>query len=68
MDWLEASLRGLDSIGWASDSFAGSRQDVRVNHRGLDVVVAEQLLDRADVAAGIQQVCREGVAVMPGPA
>src|SRR5262245_50351163 len=31
-------------------------QDVRVDHRGVDIAVAEQLLERADVVAGFEQV------------
>ena len=33
-----------------------------VDHLGADVLVTEELLDRADVVAGFQEVSREGVA------
>jgi len=36
-------------------------QDVRIDHRRAHVLVAKQLLDRADVIAVLQQMCREGV-------
>ena len=36
-------------------------EDVRVDHRGADVAMAKQFLDRAQVVAGLQQVGREAV-------
>ena len=54
----EAVGRGLDAGGAAV-------QDVGVDHRRGEILVAEQLLDRADVAAGFEQVRGEGVTVMP---
>ena len=36
-------------------------EDVRVDHGGLDVGVAEQFLHGADVGAGLQQIRGEGV-------
>ena len=39
--------------------------DHHINHRRLDVGVTHQLLDRADVVTGGEQVSGEGVTVMP---
>jgi len=36
-------------------------QNVGVDHRRRDVLMAEQLLDGSDVAARLKQVCRERV-------
>ena len=33
-----------------------------VDHCGADILVTEELLDRADVVTGFQEVSREGVA------
>jgi hypothetical protein len=49
----------------APDAVAALIEDVRVNHRGGHVYVAEQFLDGPDVVAGLQQVRRERVALMP---
>lgn len=49
-------------VGGAADGTSAAAQDVGVDHRGADVAVAEQLLDRADVVAVFEQVGREGVA------
>ena len=63
-----ACIRRLDladgariDIQWAPHSEAAAVQDVRVQHRGRDVLVPQQLLDRADVVAGFQQMGREGM-------
>ena len=50
------------SIQWAADAGVASVEDVRVDHGRLHAAVAEQLLDRADVVAVLEQVGREGVA------
>jgi hypothetical protein len=39
-------------IQWAADSEAASVEHVRVNHGGLDVFVAQEFLDGADVISG----------------
>jgi hypothetical protein len=39
-----------------------------VNHRGADIIMAEQFLHGADVVAGLEQVSREAVPVMPSSA
>jgi hypothetical protein len=36
-------------------------EDVGVNHRRAHITVPEQLLDRADVVAGFEQMCRKGM-------
>ena len=57
-----ASSKGaaLERVGGASDTSAsGSVQDVRVNHRRLQVPVTQKLLDRADIVALFEQVGRE---------
>ena len=43
-------IRGAGHASWASV------EHMRVDHRGLHVAVAEQLLDRTDVRAPFQQV------------
>ena len=50
------------SVERAADGQAAALQDVGVDHGGLDVLVAEELLDRADVVVVLQQVGGEGVA------
>ncbi len=57
------------AVEGAEDTFASAVQDVSVDHRGADVVVAKQLLDGADVVAVFQEVGGEGVAegVAGGP-
>ena len=40
-------------------------KDMRVDHRGADVFVAEQLLDGPDVVTGFEQMGGEGMPVMP---
>ena len=36
-------------------------EHMRVDHRGLEVAVAEEFLHGADVVAGLQKMGREGV-------
>src|SRR5262245_56197564 len=48
-------------VGRAPDTGRALVQDVRVDLRCADVAVAEQLLDGADVPAGLQEVGRERV-------
>ena len=50
------------SVGWALDAMPASVQDMRVDHRRLHVAMAQQLLDRADIVAGLEEVSREAVA------
>jgi len=52
----------VEGVRRAGDAAAaGVAEDVGVDHCRLDVLVAEQLLDSADVAAGHQEVGREAV-------
>jgi hypothetical protein len=54
-------LRGVERApyGEASSTLI---QDVRVDHRGADVAVAEELLNRSDIDAVLQQMGSETVA------
>ncbi len=52
----------LEGVGGAGDSQGASVQDMGVDHRGLDVPVAEEFLDDADVGAIFEEVGGEGVA------
>jgi hypothetical protein len=53
----------MDSLLWrpADSATAGTLQDVRVDHGGLDVRVTQELLDRPDVVAILEKVRSEGV-------
>lgn len=57
-----AALRLRRSVQRAADAHGTAVEDVGVNHGGADVAVAEELLDRADVVAGLEQVRGEAVA------
>jgi hypothetical protein len=48
-------------VGWAADSQATAIQDVGVNHRGTDIPMAQELLNRADIVTDLEQVGRKGV-------
>ncbi len=50
------------SIEGAHHAAASAIEDVRIDHRGAHVLVAEKLLHRADVVAGFHEVGGEGVA------
>jgi hypothetical protein len=53
-----AKLRGLnDLIKRTQHTPASAVEDVGINHRRGNVLVPEQFLHRADVIAGLQQVC-----------
>ena len=49
------------SVERAADAATGFVQDVCVDHRGGDILMAEQLPDGANVVAGLEQVRREAV-------
>ena len=55
-----------DSVRGASDRPRAPVEDMRVNHGGTDVMVAQEFLDRPDVVALLQRVggkrVTEGVA------
>ena len=42
--------------------------DVGVNHRRIHVRVSQEILDRTDICAGLEAVCREAVPLMPSSA
>jgi hypothetical protein len=46
----------------AAHALAAALEDVGVDHRGAHILVAEELLDRADVVTALEQVRGEGVA------
>ena len=50
------------AVEGAHDAQRAAVDDVRVDHRGADVLVAEQRLDGADVRSGFEQVRGEAVA------
>src|SRR5437870_4501911 len=55
--------RASESIGGAPDATAaGTVENVRINHGGLEILVAQKLLNRADIISVLDQVGREGVA------
>ena len=49
------------AVGRAPHAERPSVEHVRIDHRRAHVLVAKQLLDRADVIAVLQQMCRKGV-------
>ncbi len=57
------SVRRLISEGieWAPHCVWAQSKDVGVDHGRLDVGVAKELLNRPDVGAGLEQMCRERV-------
>ena len=46
-------------VSRTADAAAGSIQDVRVNHRGTNVLVAQEFLNRPNVVTVGQEVRRE---------
>lgn len=48
--------RKSERVGWAADGFPAFVENMRVDHRGANVAVAQQLLDRADVVPVFQQM------------
>ena len=49
----------------ALDPTPAAIEDVTVNHRGLHVAVAEQLLHRTDIVPRGQEMGRKAMALMP---
>ena len=62
--WLRAprSERRLDPIDRALHAQPSAIRDVRVDHRGTDVGVPEQLLDGADIVSGLEEMSRKRMA------
>jgi hypothetical protein len=59
----EAEGISAESVDGAGEAAAtDSIEDVGVDHRGLDIAVAEELLDGADIGATGEKMGREGVA------
>ena len=56
----------LQPVGRAPDAQRASIQDVGVDHRRPDIVVAEQFLNRPDVVPHLQQVGGKGMAQRVG--
>ena len=54
-------VAGLELVEGAWATVGTLVEDVGVDHRGLEVTVAKQFLDGADVGAVFEQVCGEGV-------
>ena len=50
----------LQNVGWASYRERTKVKHMLVDHGGAHILVAEKLVDDADVLAPFQQVCREG--------
>ena len=48
-------------VGWTCDRQPATVQNVSVDHRGADVRVPQQLLNRSNIRAGLQQLRRKGV-------
>jgi len=53
---------GGELVDGAEDGSGAAVEDVGVDHRGIEVCVAEEFLDGADVGAGFQEMGGEGVA------
>jgi hypothetical protein len=55
-------VRAVDLIQWAPDRQAAAVEDVGVDHGGLDVLMAEEVLHGPNVIAVFQEMGGEGVA------
>ena len=51
-----------EAVCWAVHAVSASIEDMRREHRGLDIFVAQQLLDRPNIRAILQEVGSKGVA------
>jgi hypothetical protein len=54
------------AVEGAADGSCAAVEDVGVNHRGGDVVVAEELLDGADVVTGLEEMGGKGMSERVG--
>jgi hypothetical protein len=52
---------GQSSVEWTAHGAAAALKYVGVNHRRLDIFVAQQFLYRSDVVTGLEQVSGERV-------
>jgi hypothetical protein len=57
---LSAPYRS-EAVDWAVPSFAAPVEYMGVDHRGFDILMAKEFLNRADVIPVFQQVGRKGV-------
>ena len=55
-------LSEVEFVGGADDAVGAAVEDVGVDHGRLDVAVAEEFLDGADVVSVLEEVGGEGVA------
>ena len=55
-------------MGGALDAVAVAIENVGVDHGGLELGVAEELLDGSDVVAGEEEMGGEGMPLMPSSA
>jgi hypothetical protein len=55
-------LRELYLVQWTSDAEAALLEDVGVDHRGFEVVMPEESLDRPNIGASLQEVGRKRMA------
>src|SRR3954464_7689310 len=65
--WSWTSIRrsrpsARSPVEGAHDTAAAAIEHVRIDHRRVHVLVAEELLDGADVVAGLQEMGRKAVA------
>ena len=59
---MSPSLHLSGEVERAADAERTGLEDVGVDHRRAHVIVAEQLLDGADIVAGLEEVGREAMA------
>lgn len=62
---LAANPRPSNPIHWTLHAETASVQHVRVHHRRGDIRVPEKCLHGADVIAGLEEVRRERMSIMP---
>jgi len=53
-DWNQVNLE--HDVGWANDTRWSTIEDMSVDHGGLDVAVAKQLLDGTDIVAALEEM------------
>ena len=54
--------QGSEHVHWAFHSLAATLQDMRIDHRGPDILMTEEFLDRKNVVAVVEEVRSERVA------
>jgi hypothetical protein len=50
-----------ECVGGAANASRSTVEDMGVNHRRFDVVMAQEFLDRSDIVTAFQQVSCEGM-------